>query len=81
MGPARGSDHGKGRRQFVEQRGIEIERTCLEAKPRADGEKGRLVESLLRQHGHAAHVGFTDRPADLLGDVEQRPHQRIDRTR
>ena len=77
----RGVSHGQqheGQRQRREPVGREIEGVRFEATPRAGGQEGGLVEARRRHRRQAAHVRLADRPADLLGDVEQRPHERVD---
>jgi hypothetical protein len=65
-------------RQRRELMGREIEGVGFEAEPRAGGQKGGFVEARRRYRRQAAHVGLAQRPADLLGDVKQRPHERVD---
>ena len=57
--------------------------TALACRPSrvACGQEARLVERLVGQRRQPAHIGFAERPADLLDDVEQRPHQGIDGAR
>jgi hypothetical protein len=57
----------------------EIERLRFQAKPGAHGQESLFVETRRRNCRQAAHVGLAQRPADLLGDVKQRAHERIDR--
>ena len=74
-----GATRAKGSGSVVEPVGREIERVGFEAKPRARRQEGALVEARRRHRRQAAHVGLAQRPADLLGDVEQRAHERVDR--
>ena len=57
----------------------EIDGVGVEAEARAGQQEGVLVEPALGHRRQAAHFGLADRPAELLADIEQRPHQRIDR--
>ena len=75
------ADNSKRRRQVVEAHRRKIDGARLQAKPPARGQKTLLVQRLVGQHRETAHIGFAQRPADLLDDVEQRPHQGIDGTR
>ena len=79
MGRLAGRHEGEGQRQIVEPVGREIERLGLEAKPGAHRQESLFVETRRRNRRQAAHVGLAQRPADLLGDVEQRAHERVDR--
>jgi hypothetical protein len=80
MGRPIGSRQGERRCQLVEAHGGKIDGIGLETQPRAGGEEALLIQAIAGQRREAAHIGLADRPADLLGHVEQRPHQRIDGT-
>jgi hypothetical protein len=72
-------DHGERHWQLVETFRRQVDAVGYQTEPRTGGEEGRLVEPGCRDRRQAADIGLADRPADLLGDVEQRAHQRIDR--
>ena len=44
-------------------------------------QEAALVQRLVGQCRQAAHIGLAQRPAELLDDVKQRPHQGVDGTR
>ena len=52
---------------------------CLQAKPGARRQESLFVETRRRNRRQATHVGLAERPADLLGNVKQRAHERVDR--
>ncbi len=49
-----------------------------EAKSRTGHQEGCFIEARSRNRREAPHIGFAHRPADLLGDVQQGPHERVD---
>ena len=71
----------KRRGQPMRRGAREIDGVCVESEPAGGEQEGRAVERSFRQRGKAAQLGFADRPAELLADIEQRPHERIDRSR
>ena len=80
MGGTRGGDDGEGGRQLVERGRPKIQGAGLKTQADADTEEARLVERIFGQGREPTHIGFADGPADLLGDVEKRPHQGVDGT-
>ena len=73
------ADHSEGSRKLIQPLAGKIDCITLESQSLAGREKGALVEARRRNCRQPSHVGFADRPSDLLGDIEQRPHERIDR--
>ena len=64
--------------QLIEPKDLPREVVAGPAEPAARGQERRLVEAGCRHRRQAPHVGLADRTADLLGDVKQRPHERVD---
>ena len=50
----------------------------LQAEPGSGRQKGGLVETSCRHGRQAPDISFANRAADLLGDVEQGAHERVD---
>ncbi len=67
-----------GKRQLVEWTGREVDRLALEAEPHGRGQEGSFVEARRGNGDEATDIGLAHGPAQLLGDVEQGPHQGID---
>src|SRR5262249_16138689 len=55
------------------------ERLGMKAESLCCDQEGLFVQARCRDRRQAAYIGLADRPADLLGDIEKRTHQRIDR--
>ena len=71
-------NEGEGKRQLIERTRANVERLAFETEPCRHRQEGRFIETGGGNRHKAANVGFADRPADLLGNVEQGPHEGID---
>jgi len=75
---ARAEQH-KRQWHALEAADCEVERPRLQAKPRACDQERRLVEAGRRNSRQLSDIGLTHGPTDLLGDIKQRSHERVDR--
>ena len=74
-----GATRAKGSGRSSSRSDVRSSACGLEAKPGAHRQESLFVETRRRNRRQAAHVGLAQRPADLLGDIEQRAHERVDR--
>ena len=76
-----GANQRKGHRQLLGRNPSEIDGMAVKAQAPSAEQERTGIERPLRQRRDAAQLGLADRPAELLDDVEQRPHQAVDRAR